>query len=140
MVRAKITYAAPKWRDPVTDDQVVLLCRLIDDLASAASSHGAPLGSTPEYERFVLGVHACGFVCSDVTADLSILQTAEKPGWVERAKFKEIRLYLHMLIRAERRYGKNPGGSVQPVQTALRNGVLVRVRSRLRTAQDWRGL
>ena len=26
MVRAKITYAAPKWRDPVTDDQVVL-CR-----------------------------------------------------------------------------------------------------------------
>jgi hypothetical protein len=45
-----------------------------------------------------------------------------------------------MLIRAERRYGKNPGGSVQPVQTALRNGVLVRVGSRLRTAQDWRGL
>jgi hypothetical protein len=80
MVRAKITYAAPKWRDPVTDDQVVLLCRLIDDLASAATSDSSSLGSSPEYERFVLGVHACGFVCSDVTADLTILQKAERPG------------------------------------------------------------
>ena len=140
MVRAKITYAAPKWRDPVTDDQVVLLCRLIDDLASAATSHSGSLGSSPEYERFVLGVHACGFVCSDVTADLTILQKAEKPGWVERAKFKEIRLYLHMLIRAERQHGKNPSGSVQPVQKALLSGTLVRVGSRLRTSQDWRGL
>jgi len=140
MVRAKITYAAPKWRDPVTDDQVVLLCRLITDLAVAASSHSGSLGSTPEYERFVLGVHACGFVCSDVTADLSILQTAEKTGGVERAKFEEIRLYLHMLIRAERQYGKHPGASVQPVQAARRNGVLGRVGRRLRSAQDWRGL
>ena len=51
MVRAKITYAAPKWRDPVTDDQVVLLCRLIDDLASVASSHSAPLGSFERRRR-----------------------------------------------------------------------------------------
>ena len=55
MVRAKITYAAPKWRDPITDPQVILFCRLVDDLVEASNSRAAPSPSMPEYERVCQG-------------------------------------------------------------------------------------
>ena len=140
MVRAKITYAAPKWRDPITDPQVILFCRLVDDLVEASNSRAAPSPSMPEYERFMLGADACGFVCCDLTADPELLVRSEKTGWVERAKFKDLRHYLHSLIRAERQFQKQPSEKVTPLYTALRNGVLARVCSRLRTEQSWRGL
>ena len=140
MVRAKITYAAPKWRDPITDPQVILFCRLVDDLIEAIRSSSEPASSMPEHGRFLLGADACGFVCSDLTADPELLVRAEKAGWVEKAKFKDLRHYLHSLIRAERQFQKHPNEKVTPLHTALRNGVLARVCSRLRTEQSWRGL
>lgn len=140
MVRAKITYAAPRWRDPITDAQIVLFCQLVDELAEATGTGVAPSPTTPEYQRLMLGADACGFVCSDLTADPELLVRAEKAGWVEKAKFKELRHYLHSLIRAERQFQKQPTEKVTPLHTALRNGVLARVCSRLRTEQSWRGL
>jgi len=140
MARAKITYAAPKWRDPITDPQVILFCRLVDDLVKAWDSGSAPSPQSPEYERFMLGANACGFVCCDLSADPDLLVRAEKAGWVEKAKFKDLRHYLHSLIRAERQVQKNPTNNVTPLHAALRTGVLARVCSRLRTEQSWRGL
>jgi|GEM_PF-6699097 len=96
MARAKITYAAPKWRDPITDLQVILFCPLVDDLVEASNSRSAPSPSMPEYERFLLGTEACGFVCCDLTADTAVLASAEIAGWVEKAKFKDLRLYVHL--------------------------------------------
>lgn len=140
MVRARITYAAPKHRAPITDDQVELFCRLIDDLARLAPSDAPPGSTSPEYERFMLGAYACGFVCSDLSADIDILRKAERAGWIERAKFKDIRLYLHTLTRAEKQSQKLASDHTRPVADALRSGVLVRVASRLRSEQSWRGL
>ncbi len=99
-----------------------------------------PSPSMPEYERLLLGANACGFVCCDLTADASVLASAETASWVEKAKFKDLRHYLHSLIRAERQVQKTPTNNVTPLHAALRNGVLARVCSRLRTEQSWRGL
>jgi len=140
MARAKITYAAPTWRDPITDPQVILFCRLVDDLVKAWESGSAPLPSMAEYERLLLGANACGFVCCDLTADASVLASAETASWVAKAKFKDLRLYVHSLIRAERRFQKSPNTKTSPLQTALTTGALVRVCSRLRREQAWRGL
>ena len=140
MVRAKITYAAPKWRDPITDPQVILFCHLVDDLIDAIRSSSEPASSMPENERFLLGADACGFVCCDLTADLAMLSTAEKPGWIEKARFKDLRLYIHSLVRAERRFQKKPSGKMSPLQVALKNSVLIGVCRRLRNEQAWRGL
>ena len=136
MARAKITYAAPKWRDPITDPQVILFCRLVDDLVKAWNSGSAPSPSLPEHERLLLGANACGFVCCDLTADASVLASAETQSWVA----KDLRLYVHSLIRAERRFQKNPNTKASPLQTALTTGALVRVCGRLRREQAWRGL
>ena len=140
MARAKITYAAPTWRDPITDPQVILFCRLVDDLVKAWDSGSAPSPSMPEYERLLLGANACGFVCCDLTADASVLASAETPSWVAKAKFKDLRLYVHSLIRAERRFQKSSNTKISPLHTALTTGALVRVCSRLRREQAWRGL
>jgi len=140
MVRAKITYAAPRWRDPSTDPQVILFCRLVDDLVDAWARRSALSPSLPQYERLLLGAHACGFVCCDLMADGSVLASAEIAGWVEKAKFKDLRLYVHSLIRAERRFQKSPNTKVSPLHTALTTGALMKVCSRLRREQTWRGL
>lgn len=140
MATARISFAAPKYRDPVTDSQIMLFCRLVDDLAQTSNSGSPPSPQSPEYERFMLGADACGFVCCDLTADPDLLVRAEKAGWVEKAKFKDLRHYLHSLIRAERQAQKHPSDKVTSLHTALRNGVLARVCSRLRTEQSWRGL
>ena len=140
MGSAKITYAAPKWRDPITDPQVILFCRLVDDLVKAWDSGSALSPSMPEYERLLLGANACGFVCCDLAADGSVLAFAETASWVAKAKFKDLRLYVHSLIRAERRFQKNPNTKASPLQTALTTGALVRVCGRLRREQAWRGL
>ncbi len=140
MARAKITYAAPKWRDPITDLQVILFCRFVDDFVKAWNSGSAPSPSLPEHERLLLGANACGFVCCDLTADASVLASAETQSWVAKAKFKDLRLYVHSLIRAERRFQKNPNTKASPLQTALTTGALVRVCGRLRREQAWRGL
>ena len=140
MATARISFAAPKYRDPVTDSQIMLFCRLVDDLAQTSNSRTPPSPQSSEYERFMLGADACGFVCCDLTADPELLVRAEKAGWVEKAKFKDLRHYLHSLIRAERQFQKHPNEKVTPLHTALRNGVLARVCGRLRIEQSWRGL
>lgn len=140
MARAKITYAAPSWRDPITDAQIVLFCQLVDDLAEATAISVAPSPATPEYQRLMMGAEACGVLCCDLTADPEILIRAEKAGWVEKAKFKDLRHYLHSLIRAERQFQKNPRDTRSPLQGALENQVLPRVCDRLRRELSWRGL
>jgi len=140
MARAKITYAAPKWRDPITDSQVMLFCRLVDDIAERFRGGSVPSPTLPEYQRLLLGAEACGFVCCDLTANLIVLGSADRAGWVRRANFKELRLYIHSLVRAERRFQKNPSDKVQPLQAALVSGTLLRVCCRLRSEDAWRGL
>lgn len=140
MIRPKITYGAPKNRTPIANDQVELFCRLIDDLVQHAPPNVSRASASPEYERFMLGAYACGFVCSDLKADPELLRKAERAGWVERAKFKDIRHYLHTLTRAEIQHDKAPTGPSRPLDAAVRNGVLVRIASRLRNEQSWRGL
>jgi hypothetical protein len=140
MPRAKVTYAAPKQTDPITDDQIMLFCRLIDDLIEHCNQGETPASNSPEYVRWLLGLQACGFVCRDLMSDPAIITLAEKPRWVEKAKFKEVRLYFHTLSYLERLYDRKSMGDIRPVYAAIQSGVLQRLSVRLRTAMDWRGL
>lgn len=69
MAPAKITYAAPKRRDPITDPQVIRFCRFVDDLVDAWGRGSALSPLTAEYERLLLWANACGFVCCDLAGD-----------------------------------------------------------------------
>jgi len=51
MAHAKIIYAAPKWRDPITDPQVIRFCRFVDDLVDAWGRGSALSPLVAEYER-----------------------------------------------------------------------------------------
>jgi hypothetical protein len=122
----------------VTENQVELFCRLCDDLIESFARNQERLRHVPEYDRFVLGAYACGFVCSDFNSAGSILSQAERNGWIERAPFITLRRYVHTLLRAERHsdIGEDWGGG--NVYHALRSGVLQRVSARLKGAREWR--
>ena len=111
-MRYPIVLSAPKKRSRITEDQVSLFCRLSDDLVRAFHDDSSRLRYKPEYERFILGAYACGFVCSDIVHVGSVLKRAEKDGWVEKASFMLVRRYVHTLLRAERHadMGEDWGG------------------------------
>ena len=137
-MRPPIVLRTSKKRSPVTEDQVSLFCRLSDDLVRAFHDDSSKLRYKPEYERFVQGAYACGFVCSDIVPVGSVLKHAEKDGWVEKAPFVTVRRYVHTLIRSERHadMGEDWGGG--NIYSAIRSGVLQRIVSRLASAREWR--
>jgi hypothetical protein len=137
-MRPPIVLRTSKKRSPVTEDQVSLFCRLSDDLVRAFHDDSSKLRYKPEYERFVQGAYACGFVCSDIVPVGSVLKHAEKDGWVEKAPFLTVRRYVHTLIRSERHadMGEDWGGG--NIYSAIRSGVLQRIVSRLASAREWR--
>lgn len=137
-MRPPIVLRTSKKRSPVTEDQVSLFCRLSDDLVRAFHDDSSKLRYKPEYERFVHGAYACGFVCSDIVPVGSVLKHAEKDGWVEKAPFLTVRRYVHTLIRSERHadMGEDWGGG--NIYSAIRSGVLQRIVSRLASAREWR--
>ena len=137
-MRPPIVLRTSKKRSPVTEDQVSLFCRLSDDLVRAFHDDSSKLRYKPEYERFVQGAYACGFVCSDIVPVGSVLKHAEKDGWVEKAPFVTVRRYVHTLIRSERHadMGEDWGGG--NIYSAIRSGVLQRIVSRLTSAREWR--
>lgn len=137
-MRSSIVSRSPKKTSQLTEDQVSLFCKLSDDLIAAFHSNSSQLRHLREYERFILGAYACGFVCSDFTSNGSILQQAEREAWVERAPFVSVRRYVHTLLRSERHsdMGEDWGGG--SIYRAIRSGVLQRVVARLTSAQEWR--
>jgi hypothetical protein len=137
-MRRPIVFRTATKGSQVTENQVELFCRLCDDLIDAYSRNSERIRYSPEYERFVLGAYACGFVCSDFNSNGSVLGQAERDDWVERAPFITLRRYVHTLLRSERHsdIGEDWGGG--NVYHALRSGVLQRVSARLKSAQEWR--
>lgn len=137
-MRSAIVSRATTKRSVLTEDQVNLFCRLSDDLVRAFQSNSHGLRYLPEYERFLLGAYACGFVCSDFSSNGSILRQAEQVGWVEKAPFISVRRYEHTLIRSERHsdIGEDWGGG--NVYVAIQCGTLQRIVARLISAESWR--
>ena len=133
-----IVSSIPTKRSKLSEDQVSLFCRLSDDLIRAFHNDSSKLRYKPEYERFVQGAYACGFVCSDIVPVGSVLKHAEKDGWVEKAPLVTVRRYVHTLIRSERHadMGEDWGGG--NIYSAIRSGVLQRIVSRLTSAREWR--
>lgn len=137
-MRHPIVARTSKKASSISEDQVTLFCRLCDDLIDSFRRDPSRLRFRPEYERFILGAYACGFVCSDFNSTGAILLQAEGLQWVERAPFISVRRYVHTLIRSERHsdMGEDWGGGA--VYQALRSGVLQRISNRLCIAEEWR--
>lgn len=137
-MRHPIVSKAPTKRSRLTEYQVSLFCRLSDDLIRAFHNDSSKLRYKPEYERFIQGAYACGFVCTDFVPIGSVLEQAEKDDWVENAPFISVRRYVHTLIRSERHadMGEDWGGG--NIYSAIRNGVLQRIVSRLASEREWR--
>lgn len=74
----------------------------------------------PEYELFVQGAYACGFVCSDLIPDVDLNAVTSRPREMLREmSLPQLRHYVHTLMRSER--AGHGYGSV--IYDALRAGV-----------------
>lgn len=121
-------------RTPVRAEQAQLFAMLTRDLIQATQrQRGMELETfiaLPEYQRFIVGAYACGFVCGDYALmDGGLFENAKaRPREVlGSCSFRVLRHFMHMLLRAER-WNHGFGSHVQE---ALDNGVLDVVASRL---------
>jgi hypothetical protein len=143
---ALIVRRAASKRSAIYEFQAQHLCSLIRFMAQAALAHfevesEADLAEEdweaftkfPEYELFVHGAYACGFVCSDLRPNVDLSAVARRPGEALRGmSLPEIRHYVHTLLRAER--GTDGYGSF--IYKALRAGVLEALCERLQSGSD----
>lgn len=87
----------------------------------------------PEYELFVQGAYACGFVCSDLSPDVDLSAVTSRPRETLRVmSLPQLRQYIHTLTRAER--AGHGYGSV--IHDALRAGVFEVLCERLEYGSD----
>ncbi|HLO95694.1 MAG TPA: hypothetical protein VK195_15385 [Burkholderiaceae bacterium] len=81
-----------------------------------------------EYDLFIKGAYACGFVCRDISLDINLeLINSAPSAYVREWGLYEIRAYFHNLLRSER-WGF---GYSSPILTAMRSGALMSVVDRL---------
>ncbi|WP_428828032.1 hypothetical protein ACLIKD_08910 [Azonexus sp. IMCC34842] len=82
----------------------VLLAReLIDAYRRRPDSSLADWFEIPEYQRFVIGAYAAGFVCTDLEAMNNFEEMGSRPrDHLSGASFSKLRHYVHTLLRAER--------------------------------------
>jgi hypothetical protein len=123
-------------RAPVRWEQAQLFAMLTRDLLRAYVGREdidlKVFFDLPEYQRFVLGAYACGFVCRDMTpmGEVSYLEMRDMPrSALSSVSFRQLRHFLHTLLRDERW----ADGYSSPVREALESGALELVATRLET-------
>jgi len=131
----------PSKRTSVYESQARFFARCIRRLEEAYRRHfdkpyNPDVGDSdrfwalPEYEVFHDAAYACGFVCTDFASTYSIDQANESRGeTLSREPFKELRHYVHTLLRAER--SNRMDGCFSPVFSAIQSGALGVVARRL---------
>lgn len=86
---------------------VVLLMRELS-VAWREQRSSRPLSALPEYNRFVLGAYACGFVCQDLpprgpkSLGDDFADATARSGEIAKLPLQDIRQLVHFLIRRER--------------------------------------
>lgn len=132
-----IIYGAPGKNSQIYVEQVSLFVLLVRELVEAQRKDPRKsFREMPEYDRFLLGSYACGFVCSDIKPNPENFQKfMNDPSMIRKSTFPQLRSFTHYLLRSER-HG-DVGGECSVVMDAVRNGTLSAVADRLETAK-WR--
>ena len=131
----------PSKRTSVYESQARFLAGCIRRLEEAYRRHfdkpynpdvgdSARFWALPEYEVFHDAAYACGFVCTDFAPTYPIDKANESCGeTLRRVPFKELRHYVHTLLRAER--SNQMDGYFSSVCSAIQSGALGIVARRL---------
>ncbi len=120
------------WRSTVNAEQaslfVMLARELIQTYTKCSNISLSQWFELPEYNRFLVGAYACGFVCRDFAPMSNFEDYNSWPRkYLSDCPFKTLRHWLHSLIRSER--WAFPYSS--PIQEAIRNEILQIVLDRL---------
>lgn len=82
----------------------------------------------PEYQRFIDGAYACGFVCNNLALMKEFDLYQNRPEeYVRKAAWPKLRQYVHTLVRGE----KWADGYGSPILEAAKNRALYIVADRL---------
>lgn len=105
----------------------------VDSVADLPQDGWEAFTDLQEYELFVLGAYACGFVCSDLipNADMNLI-TSRPHEALREMSLPQIRHFVHTLMRSER--AGHGYGSV--IYGALRAGVFEALCERLEYGSD----
>lgn len=136
-----IKQSAPSSRTAINDFQRQHFCSLLEQLLSGALvQFGVRATSvlpqegwerfteSREYRLFIEGAYACGFVCSDLRPNVDLNAVNQRPAEeMGRFDLKQLRHYVHTLIRSER--ASHGYGSL--VWEAVLSGALERLLGRL---------
>ncbi|MGF6658198.1 hypothetical protein OKW34_008788 [Paraburkholderia youngii] len=137
----RIRRRPPSKRSVVNEFQARALALLIDHLEKAAlhlfeapSRERLPLErheeffALPEYQLFVEGAYACGFVCTDFAPGGPTVERGERVEEVVGYwSFFELRHHVHTLLRSERW----ADGYSSPIFQSLALGALTAIGQRL---------
>ncbi len=105
----------------------------VDSVADLSEEGWEAFTEMPEYEQFVLGAYAFGFVCSDLIPNVDLNAVTSRPQEMLReTTLPQLRHYIHTLMRSER--AGHGYGSV--IYDALRAGVFEVVCERLEYGSD----
>lgn len=132
-----IINAPPSKESQIYADQADLFILLIRQLVEAdRETPRKSFREMPEYDRFLLGSYACGFVPTGFTINFELFQKfMNDPRQILKSTFPQLRSFTHYLLRSERH--SDAGGEYSDVMNAARNGALSAVADRLETAK-WR--
>ncbi len=81
-----------------------------------------------EYQLFLTGAYACGFVCSDLRPDVDIDRVNRSPeNHVDKFDLKDLRHFVHTMMRSER----SNFGFCSAIWESMRSGTLELLMGRL---------
>jgi hypothetical protein len=128
-------------RTPLLDDQVQLFVLLTRELTAAYERQPDinldGFGELPEYQRFLLGAYACGFVCRDFSpmeGGRFEMMRSRPMEHLADCTLNVLRHWVHTLLRAERW----AEGWSSPIREAINGGALQLVAERLTSDQALR--
>lgn len=111
-----IVRRAPGKRSTINEFQTQLLCTLtrhlvrcaldlfdVDSVDKLPADGWKSFSGLAEYNLFIQGAYACGFVCRDLTphADLNAVRLGPSEA-LQDTSLPQLRHYIHTLLRAER--------------------------------------
>lgn len=125
-------------RTRLNSHQTEFFGKLAGELIAATRGRSdAVLSQLPEYDRFILGAYACGFVCDDFRVDgrlsggLNYRQIQGDPRLLNDCSFQTLRHTVHVLIRSEHHNSENIDNEIGVVRVALGNGMIDHIAHRL---------
>lgn len=93
-------------RQAVTNEQRQFLGVLVREFIEEAQGTAMDrLSDLPSYERLIRGAYATAFVCRDANLEAAaraMRKVFASPSAFTNMSFRELRLYVHWLMRAER--------------------------------------